>query len=202
MQLALFHPDWRPENLPRIRDLVDQALNAFRRTPQTAEENWVNPVPIAYWKQDNPLLLATTSFMTQTHNVFRLRWMLKDASAEQRVSIAKALNDLALLKGTRVELKAKLAELQAGSDKLLADAAKDIDITLVEIPDSSLAMDWARLCREMGGRPVGGAGENARDSRGRPAADTEVRKCAFVSDCFLIDAADIGAVHSQSDRRP
>jgi hypothetical protein len=151
MQLALFHPDWRPENLSRIRDLVDQALNAFRRTPQTAEENWVNPVPIAYWKQDNPLLLATTSFMTQTHNVFRLRWMLKDASAEQRVSVSKALSDLAQLKGTRVELKAKLAELQARSDKLLAEAAKDIDITLVEIPDSSLAMDWPRLCREMAG---------------------------------------------------
>ena len=149
MQLALFHPDWRPENLSRIRDLVDQTLNAFRRTPQTAEENWVNPVPIAYWKQDNPLLLATTSFMTQTHNVYRLRWMLKEASTEQRASVAKALNDLALLKGTRVELKAKLAELQAGSDKLLAEAAKDIDITLVEIPDSSLAMDWPRLCREM-----------------------------------------------------
>jgi hypothetical protein len=31
MQLALFHPDWRPENLSRIRDLVDQTLNAFRR---------------------------------------------------------------------------------------------------------------------------------------------------------------------------
>ena len=118
MQLALFHPDWRPENLSRIRDLVDQTLNAFRRTPQTAEENWVNPVPIAYWKQDNPLLLATTSFMTQTHNVFRLRWMLKEASAEQRASVAKALNDLALLKGTRVELKAKLSDLQTGSDKL------------------------------------------------------------------------------------
>jgi Zn-dependent M16 (insulinase) family peptidase len=75
--------------------------------------------------------------------------MLKEASTEQRMSVAKALNDLALLKGNRVELKAKLAELQAGSDKLLAEAAKDIDITLVEIPDSSLAMDWPRLCREM-----------------------------------------------------
>jgi len=149
MQLALFHPDWRPENLPRIRDLVDQALNAFRRTPQTAEENWVNPVPIAYWRQDNPLFLATTSFLTQTHNVYRLRWMLKEATAEQRASVAKSLNDLAQQKGTRVELKAKLAELQTGSDKLLAEAAKDIDITLVEIPDSSLAMDWPRLCREM-----------------------------------------------------
>jgi Zn-dependent M16 (insulinase) family peptidase len=151
MQLALYHPDWRPENLPRIRDLVDQALNAFRRTPQTAEENWVNPVPIAYWKQDHPLLLATTSFMTQTHNVFRLRWMLKEATAEQRASVSRALNELASAKGNRDELKAKLAELQAGSNKLLSEAAKDIDITLVDIPDSSLVMDWPRLCREMAG---------------------------------------------------
>jgi Zn-dependent M16 (insulinase) family peptidase len=149
MQLALFHPDWRPENLPRIRDLVDQVLNGLRRTPQTAEENWVNPVPIAYWRQDNPLFLATTSFMTQTHNVYRLRWMLKDASAEQRVSAAKALNEFAGLQGTRTELKAQLADVQNGSDKLLAEAAKDIDTTLADIPDSSLAIDWSRLCREM-----------------------------------------------------
>jgi len=89
--------------------------------------------------------------MTQTHNIFRLRWMLKDASAEQRMSVSQALNELALLKGTRAELKAKLAQLQAGSDKVLAEAAKDIDITLVEIPDSSLTIDWSRLCREMAG---------------------------------------------------
>ena len=149
MQLALYHPDWRPENLPRIRDLVDQALNAFRRTYQTSEENWVNPVQTAYWRQDNPLFLATTAFMTQDHNVFRLRWMLKDATSVQRTSVAKALNDLALQKGNRAELQAKLAELQAGSDKLLADAAKDIDGTLIQIPDSSLSADWSRLCREM-----------------------------------------------------
>jgi len=151
MQLALFHPDWRPENLPRIRDLVDQALNGFRRTPQTSEENWVNPVPTAYWRQSNPLFLATSSFMTQTHNVYRLRWMLKEATAAQREQTAKALNDLAQQKGARAELKMKLAELQSGSDSLLADAAKDIDITLVDIPDSSLAIDWPYLCREMAG---------------------------------------------------
>ena len=149
MQLVLYHPDWRPENLPRIRDLVDQTLIGLRRTPQTAEENWVQPVAAAYWRQDDPLYLTATSFMTQTHNAYRLRWMLKDATAAQRTSTGKALEDLAALKGTRAELKAKLAELQAGSDKVLADAAKDIDTTLADIPDSSLAIDWPRLCREM-----------------------------------------------------
>jgi hypothetical protein len=62
MDLALFHPDWRVENLARIRDLVDQTLSGLRRTTQTAEENWVQGVSNAYWRQDNPLLLATTSF--------------------------------------------------------------------------------------------------------------------------------------------
>ena len=40
------------------------------------------PVATAYWRQDNPLLLTATSFMTQTHHVYRLRWMLKDATPE------------------------------------------------------------------------------------------------------------------------
>ena len=38
---------------------------------------------------------------------------------------------------------------EAGTDPLLADAAKDLDITLNDIPDSSLAADWPALCREM-----------------------------------------------------
>ena len=38
MKLTLLHPDWRPENLPRIRDMVDQALSQLRNTMQGAEE--------------------------------------------------------------------------------------------------------------------------------------------------------------------
>jgi Zn-dependent M16 (insulinase) family peptidase len=149
MRLILFNPDWRPENLPRIRDVVDQNLSGLRRTMQGAEENWVNPVATAYWRQDNPLLLATTSFLTQIHNVYRVRWMLKDATPEQRAAASTVLNELANLSGSRAELKARFSQLEAGSDKLLADAAKDLDLTLADIPDSSLALDWPRLCREM-----------------------------------------------------
>jgi Zn-dependent M16 (insulinase) family peptidase len=149
MQLILFSPDWRPENLARIRDVVDQNLSGLRRTMQGSEENWVNGVANAYWKQDNPLFLATTSFLTQTHNVHRVRWMLKEASPEQRASLAATLNTLANLRLTRQELKSRLAELQTGRDKLTADAAKDLDLTLADLPDSSLSLDWPRLCREM-----------------------------------------------------
>jgi len=149
MRLALFHPDWRPENLPRIRDLLDQMVNSLRRTPQTSEENWVRPVATAYWRQHNPLFLTATSFMTQTHQIHRLRWMLKAATAEQRAATMTELNELAGFKGTRAELKAVLAPLAAGQNAVLADAAKDLDATLAEVPDSSLGMDWVRLCREM-----------------------------------------------------
>jgi Zn-dependent M16 (insulinase) family peptidase len=149
MRLVLFSPDWRSENLARIRDVVDQNLSGLRRTMQSAEENWVNPVATAYWQQDKPLYLATTSFLTQIHNVHRVRWMLKDATPEQRAATGKILSSLADLKGPRTDLKARLAELQSGSDKLTADAAKDLDLTLADIPDSSLSLDWPHLCREM-----------------------------------------------------
>src|SRR5688572_14008059 len=149
MQLILFSPDWRPENLARIRDVVDQNLSGLRRTMQGAEENWVNGVATAYWRQHDPLFLAATSFLTQTHNVHRVRWMLREATPEQRASLSKTLNDLASLRLSRADYKSRLAELQKSSEKLTADAAKDLDLTLVDIPDSSLALDWPRLCREM-----------------------------------------------------
>ncbi|HET9218416.1 MAG TPA: hypothetical protein VFR18_15640, partial [Terriglobia bacterium] len=149
MQLILFSPDWRPENLARIRDVVDQNLSGLRRTMQSSEENWVNGVANAYWRQDNPLFLAATSFLTQTHNVHRIRWMIKDATLEQRASLASTLNTLANLRLSRAELKSRLAELQASRDKLVGDAAKDLDLALADLPDSSISLDWPRLCREM-----------------------------------------------------
>ncbi len=62
MRLVLEHPDWRPENLPRIRDLVEQSVARLRATMQGSEESWVmNPV-LAYWKQTNPLYSTTSAF--------------------------------------------------------------------------------------------------------------------------------------------
>lgn len=45
MRLALEHPDWRVENLPRIRDAVDQALSQLRNTTQGAEEGGCRTPP-------------------------------------------------------------------------------------------------------------------------------------------------------------
>ncbi len=149
MRLALGHPDWRPANLARIRDALDQMFGALRRTPQGAEENWVRPVASAYWRQHNPLFLTATSFMTQAHHVFRLRWMLKDGTAADRSMAIGALNGLASVTGTRADLKAAATRMLTLGNPMLADAVRDLDAMLADVPDSSLAADWARLCRDM-----------------------------------------------------
>ena len=193
MNLVLWHPDWRPENLPRIRDLVDQLLAQLRNTTQMPEEHWVNDPALAYRRQDNPLLLATASFMTRTHNAHRLRWMLKDGGSE---AVYEFLAWLGNAGGSRVERKALLASVQDGryaslekltaAEKALAvEAAKDLDATLADIPDSSLAADWKYLCGQM-----------ARDLKAGPrqtlAALDEVRRLILHSGgarMFLISSA-------------
>ena len=81
MRLVLNHPDWRPENLPRIRDVVDQQLAGLRNRMQRSEESWVTDPAAAYRRQDDPCLLATASFLTRAHYVYRLRWLLKEAGS-------------------------------------------------------------------------------------------------------------------------
>ena len=172
MKLVLTSPDWRVENLARIRDVVDQLLSGMRNRTQGAEENWVNDPADAYWRQDNPLLLSTSSFMTQAHNVHRLRWMLKDAGdPAQRESVSNFLSSLAAAKGNRDELKSLLAAMQGkqgaqvpaalksyaddfarmpeASRQLATEAAKDLEQLLADIPDATLASDWAYLVREI-----------------------------------------------------
>ncbi|HKP37975.1 MAG TPA: hypothetical protein VJT71_14045 [Pyrinomonadaceae bacterium] len=171
MKLVLTSPYWREENLPRIRDLVDQTLSGLRNRTQSPEENWVNDPADAYWRQDNPLLLSTSSFMTQSHNVHRLRWMLKDPGAD-RDAISAFLDKLAdapKQNAEREHLKNLLAtfqkgelkdryyndekrafhELPAGAKALAVEAAKDLDQLMADIPDATLGADWTYLVREI-----------------------------------------------------
>jgi len=173
MNLILFHPNWRTENLARIRDVVDQALAGLRSTMQGSEESWVNDPSNAYRKQDNMLIMTTGSFLTRAHNVHRLRWMLKDAGENQE-AISSFLQKFAgaAQNAKRDDLKALLAAIQgkqatgavpddlkayvndanalpAGAKALAIEAAKDLEQLLNDIPDSSLAADWNYLVMEM-----------------------------------------------------
>ncbi|HEY0157991.1 MAG TPA: hypothetical protein VGF28_11955 [Thermoanaerobaculia bacterium] len=149
MSLVLHHPDWRAENLPRLRDAVDQALSGFRNTMQQPEEYWVNNPADGYRMQTNPAYLAAATFLTRAHNALRLRWLLKEAAAADRADLSAWFTKLASQTGTREELKALTAKpvegLSPAATALATDALKDLDLTLIDIPDGSLAADWTYL---------------------------------------------------------
>jgi Zn-dependent M16 (insulinase) family peptidase len=176
MRLVLNSPDWRAENLPRIRDLVDQTLSELRNTTNGAEENWAQNPASAYRKQDDPLYLSVASFLTRAHNVQRLRWMLKDAgSPADREAVASFLDRLseAGAKAKADELKLLLRAMQgdaaarakipaallphaeeftrlgAPAGAVAVEAAKDLEQMLAEVPEETLAADWRYLCRQM-----------------------------------------------------
>lgn len=174
MNDVLQHPNWRMDNIARIRDLVDQLLTYSRKRMQGPEEAWVQNPNTAYWKQNNPPLLATASFLTQAHYIHRLRWMLKDAGdAENKTAIERFLTALANAKGSRDELKLLLSNLQSDSSKAASvtgqslqfvtalnnlpataktvaiDASKEMQQLLNDIPDNSLSMDWSYLLNQM-----------------------------------------------------
>lgn len=155
MSLVLNHPDWRPENLPRIRDLVDQINSGLRNTMQGSEESWVNNPATAYRMQTNAPYLAADSFLTRLHNALRLRWLLKEAPPADRDALNDWFTKLAAQGGSRTDLKASLARpeliasLSPAAQAIAKEATKDLDLTLIEMPDSSLASDWTYLVTAM-----------------------------------------------------
>jgi len=106
MRRVIVSPDWRIDNLPRIRDLVDQSVTGLRQAMLGAEEGWVEDPRDAWRHQDQPEYLHTSSFLTQAHDLHRLRWMLldpQDAAASKEAS--GFLDELAAAKSlTRVEV--------------------------------------------------------------------------------------------------
>ncbi len=173
MRHVMFTPDWRIDNLPRLRDLVDQHLTSLRARMLGAEEGWVDD-PRDAWRVQTPLQAHTASFLTQMHDLHRLRWMLLDPRDAKVTADAVAfLNELASAKLPRAQLAelagslAKLDDPKAKakpafarwttaaaklSDKargLARDAGKDLAASLTDLPDASLAADWKYLCRQM-----------------------------------------------------
>jgi Zn-dependent M16 (insulinase) family peptidase len=176
LDAVLYQPLWTEENLPRLRDAIDLALSDLRNTMRGSEESWVDDPANSYWRQDNPLLLAANSFLTQEHHYHRLHWLLKDAGSPNDLQafsmFMKELSDfgeqetradLLKLLGTiqgdspanlisTAESKAIYSEYQILPENVKAlakDAAEDLKLTLGEIPDKTLAEDWRYLCAEI-----------------------------------------------------
>jgi len=186
MGRAMLSSDWRIENLPRLRDLVDQQVTALRQRMQGAEEAWVRDPHDAWWRQAYPLYLHTSSFLTRAHDLHRLRWMLLDPSdAKVTAEVTGFLGGLApagkqgraqLEQGLAAALGGKaapagkawsdaLGKLSPKARELGRKALEDLRALLPDLPDGSLAADWGYLCKQM-----------ARDLRfGAPAALDRLR---------------------------
>jgi len=167
-------PDWRPENIDRIRDVVDQQLAGLRNRMQGSEESWVNDPSNAYRRQDDLLLLATASFLTRAHAAHRMRWLLRDGGDEvARTAAAAYLARLSLLgpidrddrtalldaltseeaptdtPESVAELAASFRELADEARTTIREVAKDLAEVLPDLPDDALASDWSYLCRQI-----------------------------------------------------
>ncbi len=174
MDAALYSPYLTTDNLPRMMDVIDQSLIANRNRIRGSEENWVNSPANGYRFQSNPLIMTTGCFLTRIHYFQRLKWLLTDpGNADQQEELAAFLDLLADYGNgkNREELTTLLAALEniedpaaiaafadlnqnvAGlsdlSKKTGVQIAKALKVTLNDIPDASLAADWAYLCQEI-----------------------------------------------------
>ncbi|HUU44270.1 MAG TPA: hypothetical protein VM118_00945 [Acidobacteriota bacterium] len=172
---ALFEPDWRYENIPRLRDAIDLAIARARNTFRGPEEAWVQDPANAYWRQNNPLLMSADCFLTQMHALHRLRWRLKEAASEadqeEFAAFMNGIGDYAtqvdrdglttlashladptteggVPESVQPHLNALLTLTENGRE-LVSEAAKDLRQSLADIPDANLAADWKYLCRQM-----------------------------------------------------
>lgn len=174
MRLVLYNADFRPENLARIRDVVSESLDSLRRTTQGREEYWVSDPAWAYRRQYNPLFLSTESFMTRTHNIHRLHWMLteapdgsvlaevvqflqllsNDGATLGRASMLELLGALqdesvALPDSVLSEAYTRFEDMSEAAQEIAQKAALDLELTLADLPDQTLVADWAYLCGQM-----------------------------------------------------
>jgi Zn-dependent M16 (insulinase) family peptidase len=158
MSDVLYAPDWRVENLPRIRDVVDQGLAGLRNTTTRSEETWVNDPANAYRYQRDRLYLSTASFQTRVHAAHRLRWQLKEAPEGDAAVIDRTLSELAR-RAAGIErarlgdvLRAAAADstaLSSGGVTILREALRDMEMALADVPDGSLAADFGYLAEQI-----------------------------------------------------
>ncbi|MGD8922129.1 MAG: hypothetical protein PVH24_02690, partial [Candidatus Zixiibacteriota bacterium] len=175
MNKALYSPYLSEDNLPRMKDVIDQKLVSLRNRMKGSEENWVGDPAGAYRYQTNPLYLSAQSFLTQIHHAQRLKWLLTDpGTKEDQQALSEFLDDLKAFGKDRP--REKFTELFAVADnpeatpseeikpvltiftsEYVSDDAKGtarqilstLKSTLPDIPDANLTGDWAYLCDEI-----------------------------------------------------
>ncbi len=156
MNASLYSPWLATENIPRMIDVIDQALVYLRNTMQGREEYWVNYPATAYKYQSNPIILSTNCFLTKVHHYQRLKWLLTDPGSEADQTALIAYLDNLKTAGknkTREQLNALLDNPPALPEsenlgEILGDLTSELKKTLVEIPDENLGGDWEYLLNQ------------------------------------------------------
>nr|MBN2278683.1 hypothetical protein [candidate division Zixibacteria bacterium] len=173
MRFSLYSPYLAVENIPRIIDLIDQSIQSSRNRTKGSEEYWLSIPAAGYKYQENPLIMTTACFLTQTHHFQRLKWMFTDPGAEkERAGLSEILEILAAsgIGRNRDQLQSLLSVLDADqgpaddepasrimeivrqlaepSNKIAREIYISLKATLSDIPDADLERDWAYLCRE------------------------------------------------------
>jgi Zn-dependent M16 (insulinase) family peptidase len=161
MRDVLTGVDWRPENLPRIRDVVGRGATRLREVMSGPEEYWASSAAEAYRRQDSALLAHTASFLARAHDALRLSWLLEEPDA----ALAKQLESLGRTGRTldRAALTAKAQALAKDKRPAHARAGRELGQLLADLPDASLGSDWKHLCDTM-------AADLSRDPRQTLAA--------------------------------
>jgi hypothetical protein len=175
MAAGLRSPYLAPANLPRLRDVVDNRLSGLRNRMKGSEEGWVQVPAISYLFQNDPLILAAYSFLTQENLLLRLKWRLMAEKNDPAAAAAAALlGQLATAgAGQSKENLIQLAETFAAGDhtkftsgptasftaaydaasaptrKITVDALADLAATLPLIPEANAADDWTALLTQM-----------------------------------------------------
>ena len=177
LELFLYHPDLRPDNLARIRDVLDHRLVHSRRHIKGSEEDWVSKPMSAYRWQRDPIHQRLSSLWTRQHDTMRLRWIFR---ADEQGTATAAIDALAgasklpaeqlavLLHAVRGEAEptdvmapylSALNGLDEEALTLVAEATRDLEAELPFLPHGSLAADWAYLCKtiaaDLGTAPQG-----------------------------------------------
>ncbi len=170
MDAVLYSPYLSVDNLPRIMDVIDQQLISYRNVTKSPEEYWVRYPANGYRFQDNPLFLSTYCFLTETHHIQRMKWLLTDPgdqkdqtdlsdflktlagfndsnNREALISLLTALDSLDIAE-VQASLGHDLSGLSESAADKVVEIAKALKGCLNDIPDANLTDDFAYLCNE------------------------------------------------------
>jgi hypothetical protein len=157
MGLCLRHAWIEPENLPRLRDIVAQEIQATRGRLGGAEENWVNDPAAAVRWQGNRVYLATSSIHARLFLLARCEWMLMDSPTNVHAAWLGtglgAVADCAAAdpKATAANIDALVAKWKESKDPAaatwLVPIAQRIKEMVGDMAPSTIAQDLRTLTR-------------------------------------------------------